>query len=203
MVQQTMQKVQSVIDKYKEQLDANGIKITVSKRYFEEAVNERIGNTGNTAIFNGIDRALDRKRESKKGYNHERNRYHCIILSVSPTQKGAVRREYCREYAFALKKVERAHIGMKPRKRVYEEQKVLLKIEKRINKILKKSKKSTPQKVCKDTFWDAIRYTLTRYGYKRRFLGRKRVDWELIFIVFFGLLAFAVVLVMWLIGKMV
>ena len=202
-MQQTMEKVQFIIDKHNEELGSNGIKITASKRYFEDAVGERIGNIGNTAIFNEIDRVLDQKREKKKGYNHERNRYHCIVLSISPTQKNVVCREYCRDYAFVLKKVERAHIGMEPQKITYEEKKLLSKIEKRIKKILRKVQKNTPQNICKDTLFDAVRYTAPRYGYKRRFLNRERADWELFFLISFGVLTLVVVFMIWLIGKMI
>lgn len=202
-MKEIIEKANTVLEKYSEQLADNGIKVTVSKRYFEESVGERIGNTGNTAIFNEIGRALDRKREKKKGYHYIRNRYHVIILSVIPVQKDIVRREYCRDYAFCIHKIERAHIGMEPKKYTYEEQKILSKIETRINKVLRKSQKSTPQKVCKDTLLDAIRYTLPRYGYKRRFLNRERADWELIFLISFGVLALIVALIIWLIGKLV
>ena len=156
-MQEIIEKVNAVLEKYSEQLADNGIKVTVSKRYFEESVGERIGNTGNTAIFNEIDRALDRKREKKKGYHHIRNRYHVIVLSVIPVKKDIVRREYCRDYAFYIHKIERPHIGTDPKEFTYEEQKILSKIEKRINKLLRKSQKNTPQKVCKDTLFDAIR----------------------------------------------
>ena len=201
-MQEIIEKVNAVLEKYSEQLADNGIKVTVSKRYFEESVGERIGNTGNASIFNEIDRALDRKREKKKGYHHIRNRYHVIVLSVIPIHKDIVRREYCRDYAFCIHKVERAHIGMEPKKYIYEEQKILSKIEKRINKLLRKSQKNTPQKVCKDNLFDAIRYTAPRYGYKRRFLNRERAEWELIFLISFGVLALVVALMIWLIGKL-
>ena len=202
-MQEMVEKVNAVLEKYREQLENNGIKVTVSKRYFEESIGERIGNTGNTAIFNEIDRALDRKKEKKKGYHHIRNRYHVIVVSVIPVQKDIVRREYCRDYAFFIHKIERAHIGMDPKKYTCEEQKILSKMEKRINKILRKSQKSTPQKVCKDTLFDAIRYTASRYGYKRRFLNKDRADWELIFLISFGILALIVALMIWLIGKLI
>ena len=202
-MQEIIEKANVVLEKFSEKLADNGIKVTVSKRYFEESVGERIGNTGNTAIFNEIDRALDRKREKKKGYNHIRNRYQVIVLSVIPVKKNIVRREYCRDYAFCIHKVERAHIGMEPKKYTYEEQKILSKIEKRINKLLRKAQKSIPQKVCRDNLFDAIRYTAPRYGYKRRFLNKERADWELIFLISFGVLALIVALIIWLIGKLV
>ena len=201
-MQEIIEKVNAVLEKYSEQLADNGIKVTVSKRYFEESVGERIGNTGKTAIFNKIDRALERKREKKKGYHHTRNRYHVIVLSVIPVKKDVVRREYCRDYAFYIRKIERPHIGTDPKEFTYEEQKILSKIKKRINKFLRKSQKNTPQKVCKDNLFDAIRYTAPRYGYKRRFLNRERADWELIFLISFGVLALVVALMIWLIGKL-
>lgn len=202
-MQEIIEKVNAVLEKYSEQLESKGIKVTVSKRYFEESVGERTGNTESMAIFNEIDRALDRKREKKKGYHHIRNRYHVIVLSVVPADKDNIRREYCRDYAFCIHKVERAHIGMEPKKYTYEEQKILSKIEKRINKVLRKSQKNTPQKVCEDTLFDAIRYTAPRYGYKRRFLNKERANWELIFLISFSVLTPAVALVIWLIGKLV
>ena len=87
------------------------------------------------AVSEKLDKALDRKRERK--YNYERNRYHCIVLTAVPAD-GSFDRKLCREYAFVLKKVERAHIGDKPIKYSYEEKKVLSKIEKRIQKLIKK-----------------------------------------------------------------
>ena len=73
-MQEIIEKVNAVLEKYSEQHADNGIKVTVSKRYFEESVGERIGNTGNTAIFNEIDRALDRKREKKKALKDMKKR---------------------------------------------------------------------------------------------------------------------------------
>ncbi len=86
---------------------------------------------------------------------------------------------------------------------IYEEQKILSRIEKRINKILRKSQKNSPKKVCKDTLFDAIRYTAQRYEYKRRFLNKERADWELFLLISFGVLALIVVLLIWLIGKLI
>ena len=200
-MQEIIEKVNVILEKYSEQLADSGIKVTVSKRYFEESVGEQIRHSGESIILNEIEKSLDRKREKKEGYHHIRNRYHVIVLSVIPIHKDIFRREYCRDYAFCIHKVERAHIGMEPKKYIYEEQKILSKIEKRINKLLRKSQKNTPQKVCKDNLFDAIRYTAPRYGYKRRFLNRERADWELIFLISFGVLALVVALMIWLIGK--
>ena len=202
-MQEIIEKVNVILEKYSEQLESNGIKVTVFKRYFEESVGEQIRHSGESIILNEIEKSLDRKREEKKGYHHIKNRYHVIVLSVIPFKKDIVRREYCRDYAFYIHKIERPHIGTEPKKYTYEEQKILSKIERCINKLLRKSQKNTPQKVCKDNLFDAIRYTAPRYGYKRRFLNKERADWELIFLISFGVLALVVALMIWLIGKLV
>ena len=201
-MQEIIEKANVILEKYSEQLADNGIKVTVSKRYFEESVGEQIRHYGESIILNEIEKSLDRKREEKKGYHHIRNRYHVIVLSVIPFKKDIVRREYCRDYAFYIHKIERPHIGTEPKEFIYEEQKTLSKIEKRINKLLRKTQRNTPQKVCKDNLFDAIRYTAPRYGYKRRFLNKERADWELIFLISFGVLALVVALMIWLIGKL-
>ena len=201
-MQKIIEKVNVILEKYSDQLADNGIKVTVSKRYFEESVGEQIRHSGESIILNEIEKSLDRKREEKKGYHHIRNRYHVIVLSVIPVKKDIVCREYCRDYAFYIHKIERPHIGTEPKKFIYEEQKILSKIEKRINKLLRKTQRNTPQKVCKDNLFDAIRYTAPRYGYKRRFLNKERADWELIFLISFGVLALVVALMIWLIGKL-
>lgn len=196
-------KVQDIIDKYKDSLASKGIKITVSKKYFETEVQERSGGTGAMAIFNAIDRVQDRKKEKKNGYNYERNKYHCIVLSLCPIDKNLVCREYCREYSFFLRKVERAHIGLEPSRIAYEENKVLAKIEKRILKIIKKSEKHTPQRVCGDTLRDALRYSFSyKYEYKKTILGKDKTSWEIFFAIIAGILAFLIVFMAWVIGKL-
>ncbi len=199
-MQETMEKVDAMISKYSEQLAVCGIKMTASKRYFEQRVEERIGSVGPSAILNGIDRVRYRKKE--KEYNYQNNRYHCIVLTVAPTEKGIVPRGFFRDYAFVLKKIERAHIGMAPEKTAYDEQKILTEIEKRILKIVSKAQENNAEKVCKDTLWDAFRYTLPRYGYKQRFLNKDRGNWELIFLILSVVLALSVALVICLIGKL-
>ena len=196
------EKAQALIDKYSPELAAKGLKILLSKRYFESKVGERSGMHGVGAIFNSIDRARDRKEEKEKGYNYERNRYHYFVLTVCPMEKNALRREDCREYAFAIKKVERAHIGQEPRRVSYNEDKILSKIEKRILKILKKAEHSLPETVCRNNIWDAFRYSMhQKYEYKDRFLGKESFSWEMIFISVFCVLVFGSLFIAWLISQ--
>ncbi|MBE6531503.1 MAG: hypothetical protein E7679_05405 [Ruminococcaceae bacterium] len=197
------EKAQALIDKYTPELSSKGLKILLSKRYFESEVGERSGGHGVCAIiFNSIDRARDHKEEKKKGYNYEKNKYHYFILTLCPTEKNAFRREECREYAFILKKVERAHVGQEPRRVLYREEKILSKIEKQILKILKKAEKSSAQKVCQNNIIDAFRYAMTaKYEYKERFLGKESFSWEMIFISAFCVLVFGSMFIIWLFTK--
>ena len=115
------EKAQALIDKYTPELSSKGLKILLSKRYFESEVVERIGATGTGAIFNSIEKAHDRKKEKHK-YKYERNKYHTFIITVVPNEKSVLSHKCCRDYAFVLKKVERVHIGEEPRHVAYEEE---------------------------------------------------------------------------------
>ena len=177
------------------------MKILLSKRYFESEVRERSGVHGVGAIFNSIDRARDHKEEKKNGYNYVKNRYHYFVLTVCPIEKNMIGREECRDYTFLLKKVERAHIGLEPRLIVSRAEKVLSKIEKRILKILKKAEKRSAQKVCQNSIIDAFRYAMPKYEYKKKFLGKGRFSWEMIFLSAFCILVFGSLFIIWLFTK--
>ena len=197
------EKAQALIDKYTPELSSKGLKMLLSKRYFESNVSERSSeNAIGGVILNSIDRAHDRKKEKENGYNYVKNRYLYFVLTVCPIEKNMIKREECRDYAFLLKKVERPHIGLEPRLIVAREEKVLSKIEKKILKILKKAEKRSFQNVCQNTIIDAFRYAmLPKYEYKERFLGKGRFSWEMIFLSAFCLLVFGSLFIIWLFTK--
>ena len=195
------EKAQALIDKHTPELSSKGLKILLSKRYFESAVMERSVVHGVGAIFDSIVRARDHKEEKKNGYNYVKNRYHYFVLTVCPNEKNMIGREECRDYTFLLKKVERAHIGLEPRLIVSREEKLLSKIEKRILKILKKAEKRSAQKVCQNSIIDAFRYAMPKYEYKKKFLGKGRFSWEMIFLSAFCILVFGSLFMIWLFTK--
>lgn len=202
-MQEIKNKVLELVNSYKEQLTAKGIKITVSKRYMETAVGERSGGTGSSAIFNAIDRKNDRKKENENGYNYKRNNYHSIVLTISPLESKIVKNVDCKEYAFLIKKTERAHIGLEPQQKTYAESKILGKIEKRILKILKKAELKSVEEICKNTIFDACRYSHSpKYEYKTTFCGKDRFTWDMIF-MFFAVTVLAVVIAsVWAVTKL-
>ena len=172
--------VQALLQKYEGRLAEKGIVITFSQKYREEDVRERQSSVGVGGILDTISKARDRKRENKT-YHYEKNRYHCIVLTVSPLDKSLLPLAYHRQYSFVVKKTERPHIGMEPNRKEYTEEKVLGKIERRIQKILRKAEKYPPNKVCRDTFWDAFRYMDRQSrGYKSKILGKSSDFWDMV-----------------------
>jgi hypothetical protein len=200
------EQVQALVNRYSPSLAEKGIKILVAKRYFENDVNEFYSGTSSVggSILNSIKRARNRKIENEK-YHYERNKYHVILLTVVPCNNLTFPRSFCREYAFLLKKVERAHIGLEPNRVTYAEEKILAKVEKRILKILKKSEKNSPIKLCMDTVFDAVRYThSTKYEYKKQILGKDASYWDSAFnivIIVFFCLCILVMFLYWLATK--
>lgn len=195
-MQEIKKKVQEILDRYEERLLLAGVRIDLSKKYFESEVSDRqtYHPDNITRLFNVISKNVERKREKK--YKRVPNRYHSLVLTVLPDDKKLIRCDLCRDWAFLLSKIERAHTGEAPQRVEYEESKVLSKIEKRIEKILKTAEEKGAQKACRDTVLDALRYMHSRkYAYKKTVLGKDRFFWDIAFTLFFAavaLLIFAV-----------
>lgn len=197
-------KVQAIVDKYALTLSENGIMIRIAKRYCEEAVDEDTRDVHQSGILNSIvdsiTTAFAKKEEKTKGYNHIRNRYHCIVLTVTPLEKSLVPKDRCKEYSFFLKKIERLHIGLNPEKYVYKEGKLLKKVEKRILKLLRYAQSNTPKKACSDTIIDAFRYSsFKKYKYKKKILGKDIYFWRFFNLAAYTFLALLTILVLFLI----
>ena len=177
-MQELKSKAQALIDTYNLALAPFGVHVDLSKHYFESSVN--IPSTN-------IDRRFYKKREKK--YNWERNRYHCLVLTLLPLDRSRLPRRYCKEYAFLLRTTERLHYGLQPKHKKYTEDFVLHKIEKRLQEIVNKAKRTTLERLCKDTLWDVPRYFHTKYQYKRKILGKSILFWDITFAVFICILA--------------
>ena len=198
------EKALNLIHQYDDQLAAKGIKIVLSQKRVETDVPERSGGYGSSrqAIFRFFERIYDRKREKDKGYQFQNNRYHSLVISFVPVDPKLSQRKIWREYAFVCRKVERAHLGEAPEKTVYEDEKVLSQIEKRILKILKQSDHKPAEQVCQETLWDALRYLWSpKYEYKNKFCGKDRDTWELIFMFVIVAIAVLIIAMAWAIGK--
>ena len=99
------EKAQALIDKYTPELSSKGLKILLSKRYFESNVSERSsGYYAIGTILNSIDRVRDHKEEKENGYNYVKNRYNnakCIQTNrhiINPSVKFNLRLLYFSQY---------------------------------------------------------------------------------------------------------
>ena len=194
------EKAQALVEQYTPALSDRGLQILIHKRYYESAVSERSAGYNGSVILNSIERAWDCKKEKKYGYNYKKNQYHYLILTVCPLDKKLLRRENCREYAFTLEMVVRAHIGEEPQRIACRENKILLRMEKQIQRILKKAENRSVEKVCQNTVTDAFRYAMhPKYQYKERFVGKGRYAWEMIFLAALCILVFGSLFIAWLI----
>ena len=198
-------RVLELIKKYENQLTQKGIAIALSKKYVEEEVREKSsGAYSRTIILNALERARNKKREIEKGYHFEPNKWHSLVLTIVPLDKKLVHRTNRREYAFVLKQVVRPYIGEEPQQTVYQEEKILRKIEKTILKILKKADKMTAQQVCRDTFSDAFRYSFfSKYGYKDKFCGKDRFTWDVIFMFLAVAICVGIIVIAWAITNLI
>ena len=175
-MQELKAKAQAVVDEYNRKFAALGIKIDLSKKYFEATVEKRIHNH---SLLDFFEDWYDKKKEKK--YKGEKNKYHCLVLTVLPIDTNLVHRDLCRNYAFVLRKVERPHIGMEPQRFEYAESKVLQRIEKRLQRLLKKVQRVGVTSTCKDTLHDVYRYyALPRYLFKTKIRGKDRFFWDVV-----------------------
>ena len=198
-------RVLELIKKYENQLTQKGIALALSKKYVEEKVREKSNNAySRTIILNALERARNKKREIEKGYNFEPNKWHSLVLTIVPLDKKLVHRTSRREYAFVLKQVVRPHVGEAPVETVYQEEKVLRKIEKTILKIIKKADKMSVKQVCKDSFRDAFRYSFfSKYAYKENFCGKDRFTWDMIFMFFALAICVGIIVIAWAITNLI
>jgi hypothetical protein len=191
-------KAQQIVERYEQQLLENGIRVSVSKKYFETVVHEKSHHSG---ILVAVERKWLRNQEKKKGYHFQNNKYHCIVLTLRPVDQKLLHKEKCRQYAIVLQKVERAYIGKKPEKTLYEVNKVLNKIKKRIRRILEDAQDRSPREICADTWRDAARYLCgVKYSYKKSILGRDRNTLEMFSLIGFSVVVFIGVFLLWIIS---
>ncbi|MBE6590823.1 MAG: hypothetical protein E7646_02145 [Ruminococcaceae bacterium] len=175
-------KLEEINNKYSERLKMLGLELKISKKYFESMVGEGHGGPSSSAVglLNQLSRSLDRRREKK--YKNQPNRYHCIVISLVPAAKDKMGQRSFREYAFLIRKTERAHLGLAPEEKVYAKEKLAAKIDKRIEKLIKKAEGSSSKKACTDSARDLFRYVFSKkYLYKDSILGKDASFWDLVF----------------------
>lgn len=197
MQQEFFDEIKSLVEKYNLLLEPKGVKCSVSRRYFEDDVATNTSLTG--GFLNQIDEKLTNEKERK--YLHQRNRYQCIVLTLAPIEKGIVKKADLKQFAFMLRKIERSFEGQAPRATAYSREKVLNKIERRLNKTLERADIVSPKKLCKDNFFDGLRYASGNKYKGKTILGMDTLVFDIVLTVGVSLIAVAILFIVWLLTR--
>ena len=189
--------VNKLINKYNTMMVERGIETTIHRRSFKKEVEPyRPYRPGGGRILDILEYLLISKKIEKKKYHYIPNYYKLLVLQVNPISKTSANKKIYKKYAFLVYRLSRPHQGDKPIKRQPKEQAVIAKVEKRLKKLLKQAEKSTSSDWCRDTLWDALRYSFSyKYGYLEYYCGKSRFFWEMLwlFVVTLPVLLFAIV----------
>lgn len=189
------EKVTKLINQYNGMFVGHGIEITIHRRSFKEEV-EAYNYQSKYSFINMLEYIFINKKVEEKKYHHIPNHYKLLVLQITPISRTIVDKKDCKKYAFLVYQLSRAHQGDKPIEWQRKEQSIIAKVEKRINKLLKQSKKSTSPDWYRDTLWDALRYSFSKkYGYLDNYCGKSRFFWETLWICVVALpvLLFAII----------
>ncbi len=189
--------IKALVEKYNLLLEPKGVKCSVSRRYFEDEVTTHNSLSG--GIFNAIDEKMTNEKERK--YLHQRNRYQCIVLTLAPIEKGIVKKADLKQFAFMLRKIERSFEGQVPKATAYSREKILNKIERRLNKTLERADTVSPKKLCKDNFFDGLRYASSSKYRGKTVLGMDTLVFDIILSVGACFIAVAILFVVWLLTR--
>lgn len=172
------EKVKEIINQYNSILFEYGIELTIHRRSFSEATEYKF--PAHHGIIDVFEYIVNKKIEEKK-YRDIPNRYKLLVLQVKPIKKTAIKKKDYKKYVFLVYQFSRTHKGDSPIEWQAKEQSVIERLEKRLKKILKRSKNSTSNDWCYDTLWDAVRYSFSqKYGYIENYCGKSRCFWEVL-----------------------
>ena len=156
--------ISAIVAKHSEEMSSYGIKCTITQKHFQLRNSyEPHTNSGAGVLLSLLDRVIYKLRLKYLPFKDDD--YTCIVIRFEPIS-SSIKKSEIKEYAFI--KNYRRDINKKRDKSRYIPQKT----EKLIKKIIKRLKKSSADKVCKDTIFDIIRYTTqVKYSYKKHILG--------------------------------
>lgn len=177
MSKEIFEKASVIVEEYNSQFDKFGLKCKISRKYSVQRVFSYKRHDG---VIDEIENTV-RENIEKNKYKNVPDRYQSLVITLSPL-KGKIKS--CREYAFLIKGIYRYKIGDKPEEIKIREEKVLDKIEKLLRKLLSKAEKTSPEKLCKNTFTDIMRYCfLAKYSYQKGEILNTKRRFELILFI--------------------
>lgn len=194
MDKELSEKVKILSDKYNKELKAKGIRCTLSEREIKSPV---FNFFDTDSIADKFFHNLSEKRE-KKLYKNKANRYDTLVLTFLPLDKSYKIKEP-KTYAFITKSADRIAKGFAPKEKSFGEEKILKSIEKCIIKFLHKAENKSPEKACKSTFLDNLRYfILLKYSFQKTLFGKDRSVVEVSALLIFALIMIIAVSIIYL-----
>ena len=185
MHEELFEKANLILEKYNDELTSKGIVCKLSRMELK---------TDPGLLFYGASTFLDellekhlQKREEKIRKN-KRNKFFLFVLTFLPADKK-IKINSPKNFAFIIKSVTRIAEGFEAKEKIFDEEKVLKKIEKCIVKILRKAESKSPKKICESSFCDNLRYlSLEKYSYLKTLFGKDRSVIEVGLILAFSLI---------------
>ncbi len=170
--------ITELVNQYNDKLKQYGVEVALHRRNAIDDV-QKYNHYAKFSILNFLEYKFIGKKAEDKKYLYTKKRYKLLTLHIVPINKSNKYKKDCKSYAFTVHKVWRANLGERPTVWQYNEQKVIKKIENRLNKLLDKAQKSASPDWCKNTLIDTVRYSaLVKYKYIKEFCGKSRSFWE-------------------------
>ncbi len=157
MSKELWKKITALVEEYNTRLAPYGLKCTVNRRFTTEKVQNRT--VGGDNVYEIAEEAIYKNKERK--YKNAPNTYKIAWLQVCPTENGIVPKNDRKQYAFVIGGKRRAHIGASPESIMVEEEKLLKRLRKRLEKILAKAKESDDASWCRNSAFDVLRYAVS------------------------------------------
>ncbi len=152
-----------VIAKYNEELLNYGVRCTVSQKHFQIHLSHEPHTNANAGAFALLDRAMYKFRLNFLPFKDDD--YKCVVIRFEPITTS-IKKTEIREFAFIKSYREDINKSVNNWPRLPKE------VEKLIVRTIKKLRKSSADKVCKDSAFDILRYTTQiKYSYKKQVLG--------------------------------
>ncbi len=182
-------KAKELVEQYNKLFEPYGIYITVKHSFYEKEVETYKSNSNGSggSFINALEYLFINRHKEKK-YGKVPNRYRYLTIQVSPLDKQILPQHDIKQYSFLLKKTERAHQGQEPTETTVSDLRILKKLEKCLQKLLKKGRAKAKKLWYRNDFWDCLRYTfMPRYNYLEFYCGKEKIFWDILIPVLIGI----------------
>ncbi len=196
-----LNKAKELVEQYNKLFEPYGVYITVKRRFYEEELEAYKSNPNGAggSFVNMLEYLFVNRRKEKK-YGKAPNRYRCLTIQISPLDKQILPQHDRKQYSFLFKKNERIHQGQEPKETTVSDLRVLKKLEKCLQKLLKKAEKNPKKLWYRNNFGDCLRYTfMPRYNYLEFYCGKEKSFWDMLLPISMGILFVAIIITIYIV----